>query len=426
MDAPQLSLDTYIALALVLATPWLYLTLSPPSPLSSSASAPKSRKTQALSLLLLAHTLYLLHALLVTPPPNIFAALAVPLNTPPLHLREALVAAFGGKEESVPGFLEVLVKRLGLMDLRTLYIRFGHDVMIRCSYCQSFDDFALYAFPGALWEYIREIAFIGVLTLPSSTTAHLRPLGLGLLLAALMAEVYYTLTAQISIPPRGLDMSTTTLHDTFLQSRHLLFLLLPLFLTLLPHLGNLGLHHIPILNIFIPAPPSSFSSQSHSQAQSQSTPMQFHLQGQNGQTPQHQHQQPTLPQLTAQTLQTLNHLVPTLHLLKYVHAAVMRSQSASSSSNSAARESEGEMSIHARASQWWAHESREGASITSDPGVRNVMRAAGLSLDPATPNANANAEGGKTEDGALLKSAKMAVGMMIKQGGVPSEHWVPG
>ena len=43
-----------------------------------------------------------------------------------------------------------------------MFSRFGHQVLTTCSYCQSFDDFALYAFPGPLLEYIREIAFVGV------------------------------------------------------------------------------------------------------------------------------------------------------------------------------------------------------------------------------------------------------------------------
>ena len=39
---------------------------------------------------------------------------------------------------------------------------FGHEVLTACSYCQSFNDYALYALPPSLLEYIREIGFIGV------------------------------------------------------------------------------------------------------------------------------------------------------------------------------------------------------------------------------------------------------------------------
>jgi hypothetical protein len=41
-------------------------------------------------------------------------------------------------------------------------VSFGHEALATCEYCHSFGDFALYAFPGPLLEYIREIAFVGV------------------------------------------------------------------------------------------------------------------------------------------------------------------------------------------------------------------------------------------------------------------------
>ena len=111
----------------------------------------------------------------------------------------------------------------------TLFLySFGHDVLTSCSYCRSFNDYALYALPSALLEYVREIGFIGVclhslyllfldsnrfvfqaLTLPTSPREHLRPLGLGTLIAFLMVEVYNTLTIQFAIPPPGDDSKMT-------------------------------------------------------------------------------------------------------------------------------------------------------------------------------------------------------------------------
>ena len=179
MNIPQLPLDSYIALALVIATPWLYHSFSPFSPEKPS----KSAKHQALSLLLLVHTLYILYALLVTQSLNIFKSLNLPPSVPPDILRERLLESFDG---NVPPYLDILLKRLGLIDLRSLYFRyvrvfflgggrtvwlrflknrFGHDALTTCSYCQSFNDFAIYAFPTPLLEYIREVAFIGVLSL---------------------------------------------------------------------------------------------------------------------------------------------------------------------------------------------------------------------------------------------------------------------
>ena len=182
INIPQLTLDTYIALGLVISTPWLYYLFSSPfSPPKKPSNL--TIKDQALSLLLLIHTLYLLHALLIAQSPNIFKSLALPPNVPPDYLRERLVESFGGNERNVPPYLDILLKRLGLLELRSLYFRcvslrvffyvagwfglrtldsFGHNVLTTCSYCQSFNDFALYALPTPLLEYIREIAFIGV------------------------------------------------------------------------------------------------------------------------------------------------------------------------------------------------------------------------------------------------------------------------
>ncbi|KAJ3490261.1 hypothetical protein NLJ89_g11449 [Agrocybe chaxingu] len=300
MELPQLSLDAYIALGLVIATPWLYRTFSP----FSDQKSPKPTRELLLSTALLLHTLYALYKLLVSPPQSIFKALDVPVNIPPDYLRAKLVETLGG-EAHVPQHLDTLLKRLGLMDLRSLYILFGHDALTTCTHCHSYNDFALYAFPGPLLEYIREIAFIGISTLPNSSTSYLRPLGLGALLASLLAEAYWTLTVQVVIPPFGSKASATMWHEIFVQLRRTLFLLLPLLITILPYLG---LHRIPILGAFIPRPEQT------------AVPP----------TPVHPRQQSVIPQeatlndVTGMTLKTLSHLVPTLHLLKYSHAAIMR------------------------------------------------------------------------------------------------------
>ncbi len=180
-EIPQLSSDAYIALCLVLATPLLYRVVSP-----FSNDAKKDLRDRTLSVLLLLHTLYMFHALLVSPPQNIFKSLELPVNIPPEYLRAKLVEVYGG-EQNVPATLVSLSKRLGLMDLRSLYIRcgflkslcnfgvdpsltsFGHEVVAGCSYCQSTDDYALSAFPTPLLEYVLEIAFVGASISTSSS-----------------------------------------------------------------------------------------------------------------------------------------------------------------------------------------------------------------------------------------------------------------
>lgn len=107
--------------------------------------------------ILLIHSLLILHTLLLAPPPNLFSVLHIPLNTPTDVIRAILL-----KRSHLTPDLEYLLKRLASFDTRTLYPRFGHNVLATCTYCKSFDDFALYALPRPLLAYIREIAFMGV------------------------------------------------------------------------------------------------------------------------------------------------------------------------------------------------------------------------------------------------------------------------
>lgn len=118
MELPQLPLDVYIAAGLVIATPWLYRTFAP----FSTTKPSKTRTEQAISILVLAHTLYILYGLFVAPPQNIFKALGLGLDAPPEHLRMKVVEKFGG-ENNVPPHLNLLLKRLGLSDLRSFYVR---------------------------------------------------------------------------------------------------------------------------------------------------------------------------------------------------------------------------------------------------------------------------------------------------------------
>jgi hypothetical protein len=40
--------------------------------------------------------------------------------------------------------------------------RFGHDAIARCEWCSSFEDFALFSLPAALFAYLGEAGVIGV------------------------------------------------------------------------------------------------------------------------------------------------------------------------------------------------------------------------------------------------------------------------
>ena len=136
--------------------------------------------------------------------------------------------------------------------------------------------------------------------------------------------------------------------------------------------------------------------------------------------------------MSTMTLQTLNHLLPTLHLLKYTHGAVMRSQGdgvlvssptsedghiEAASSNPTSTPSS-EPSLHALSTQWWAEEAREGRIVRTDRNLRKELKLNGLIDDEEE-------EGKFSElpDGQLLLGAKMAINMLKERGVRPSEHW---
>ncbi|EAU82813.1 hypothetical protein CC1G_11330 [Coprinopsis cinerea okayama7 len=302
------------------------------------------KKPRFSHILLLAHTAYIVYQLLIAFPMNVFTDLGVPLNGSAELLRMRMA-----RRRPLDPELEGLFKRLGSLDHRLLYVRFGHDIIAGCDYCQSFGDYALLALPRPLLAYIREMAFVGVLTLPGSPKSHLRPLGLATLMLSALAEAYFILSATISIKPQE-EPLITMWHDTFLRARLALFLLLP-FLLHLPRIPFI--HRIPIISTFLPIPDPRAS----------------------------QNRIPTGRVL--QRLQsTLDHLVPGLHLLKYTRAAVMRVPA-----------------MRDRAGAWWEGEKKEGDAVLADEGFKRTAKGMQLAYDE--------------KDGVLRESTKAALNSLM-------------
>jgi len=342
------SLDLYLTTALIILATWAYLAF---------ASAPKPRAQTYISLILLAHTLYILYLIIITPPPNLFEFFNLPVNTPTDAVR-AMVLQNSDTGE-IPTHWEILMKRLGSFELRTLYVRFGHNVLSTCEYCHTYQDYALYALPRPLLSYVREIAVMGVLTLGVSGRAHLRPLGLGALIIAGLAEAYWLTTSVVRIPPPNVDMPVFMLHDKYLLWRNLFFLFLPLCIQYLPGILPPTIR-LPIITAILHPPPT------------------------------------ITPEMRGKALHAtakgLEHLIPTLHLLKYTRASLMRLPS-----------------MRERAGRWWAEEQTEGEWIRDSEEVQKAARAAGLPFNGT--------------DEPLRVSARTAIeGLMA--GLKPSEHWV--
>ncbi|KAF5383280.1 hypothetical protein D9615_005049 [Tricholomella constricta] len=339
---------TFIATSLAIGLPWAY----------SMRRSPFSWST-VISSLLLVHSLSGLHTLLLRSPPNVFKTLQIALNTPTDAIRSLLLRHSDAPELN-PEF-EELLRRLASFDVRSLYPRFGHNVLATCTYCHSFEDFALYALPRPVMSYLREIAFLGLIT------TRRRKVAVTALLAMALLEFYVLATVEIKIPLRGSNEPVIWWHDILLDIRNAVFFILPLLVHFVPPF------RIPFISRLADPPVVD------------PTP------------------------LLMQTHQTMAHLLPALHFLKYAHAATMRVPD-----------------LRARASAWWEDEARVGAWIREDGAdakegeegsgmsVRGVAKGLGFSFDEA---------GEGIEEGKLRTSAKNMTRVLIIDGLKPSDHW---
>ncbi|PFH47722.1 hypothetical protein AMATHDRAFT_67122 [Amanita thiersii Skay4041] len=379
------------------------------------SSQPSSRLHTFVSFVVVIHTIYILRTLF-TPIPNVFTALNIPINTPTDAIQSTLLSR--SPDGELPEHIKYLLARLDPFEMRSLYVRYGHNILLTCTHCQSLQDFSLYALPRPLLSYIREITLVGLLTLDALNRAHLRTFGVGVLVAAFVTESYWLATVPIHIPPASTQLTledTYMWHDRLLAHRTTLFLLLPLLITLLsPLLASLAasptlyplLTRVPLLSLLLPPPPLPPLTTTTSNPTLQSLP---------------------LPQLKLHLLQnalkTLDHTVPSLHLLKYLNASVMRNPT-----------------LREKASEWWEVEKKEGDAVVSDEGVRSAAQAQGIGFGegvkaevvdgrliariPVGGEGEGAAE--KEVEGPLRTSVRMATEGLLSQGMMPSEHWAPG
>ncbi|KAJ7154650.1 hypothetical protein C8R46DRAFT_1356673 [Mycena filopes] len=222
--AAGVSLLVFVTTALAGVFPAFYFGLHKrqQQPLTSTRSL--------LNIFLLLHTLYYLYQVIVLPPVNIYTRLKVPVNTTADSIRALLIQQ--SDTGDLPKPLETLLRHLGSYDVKTYYIRFGHAVVSGCDYCQTFDEFGMFAFPAALISYLCTAAVIGLVTILGSGRENYRTLAVAAVACAFVAETYYILTVPIEIHPDG--RSVIMWHDNLYTARRLFFLVLPLFVHMLP------------------------------------------------------------------------------------------------------------------------------------------------------------------------------------------------
>ncbi|KAK7035463.1 hypothetical protein VNI00_011756 [Paramarasmius palmivorus] len=282
----------------------------------STTNPPILRK--GISVLVLAHTLFILYRIIILPPPNIFTRLRLPLGIPADSIRSLLLQVSDDTE--LPRPIENVLKRLGSFEMRTLYIRFGHDALATCEYCSVYTDFALYALPGPLLAYLREATLVGFITVKGSRLEHHRTFGIGALVAAGAAECYWISSVAITIPRDTQIPNGIMWHDTLTLLRHLLFLFLPLIIHFF-----LGPSPIPITQTTLLAPPGTLPPE----------------------------QTPEIPP----AIRTLQSMITKLQLLRLSRGAIQR-----------------QPELRTAAGEYWAAERDEGEWVRTDEAVQKTAR----------------------------------------------------
>lgn len=79
-------------------------------------------------------------------------------------------------------------------------------VLQDCEYCHTYDEYALYALPRPLLEYIRETAVVGFLTINGSYKERWRMYAIGAIVCAAVSEGYWVSTVQVKIPRNGMGV----------------------------------------------------------------------------------------------------------------------------------------------------------------------------------------------------------------------------
>ncbi|KAE9396464.1 hypothetical protein BT96DRAFT_884754 [Gymnopus androsaceus JB14] len=340
MTAAGASLLAYIVTSLtVLITYFIFFPPNSQSKYQYSTTPAYLRPT--LSFLVLGHTLFILYELLLDPPTNLFTGLDLPLTYPVDSIRSLLLMLADDPSSGLPSGIERVLTRLGSAAMRILYVRFGHDAIATCEYCSSWDDFALFALPGALWEYLRETLIMGALTLKGTRHSQHRTLGVGALCAAAMFEAYLILTATISIPKELVYSSEAwqrverlyggqgviMWHDALLLVRRITFLTLPI-----------------IVHFILKPSPLTLSASANPNTLRQGE----------------------IAQVTPESLalNTLQGLTTKLQLLRLTRGAIPRHPT-----------------LRTRADNYWVKERQEGEWVRDDEDVRRVARGVGIGFD---------------------------------------------
>ncbi|CCM01211.1 uncharacterized protein FIBRA_03259 [Fibroporia radiculosa] len=158
----------------------------------------------------------------------------MPLTIAPDAMRRTVLERAGlDAHGPLPKPLDNLITRLSSFEMRTLYVRslpMSSVASVRAH--STFDDYAVYALPHALFAYIREAAVLGLLTIVGSGRERWRTYVVGALAVTAVLECYWISTVTVRIPKDGRNVFMW--HDNLWILRQLVFLLLSIVTHLLP------------------------------------------------------------------------------------------------------------------------------------------------------------------------------------------------
>jgi hypothetical protein len=161
--------ETPLVLGLVVLGPTLLPRIA--SALKRSPnSPPRPPLTPATRAAVAAHTLLLLYCI-AFPPYNVFLSNSFPITAP-----------LGDQPPAISHKLSTLAQRL-------LYARFGHQAVINCAWCATWEDYALIALPSLLKWYVFEAVFVGLLGFLAPARKGLRGTCAMVLIACALAEL---------------------------------------------------------------------------------------------------------------------------------------------------------------------------------------------------------------------------------------------
>lgn len=199
------------------------------------------------------HSIHVLCQILLHRPPNLFKRLNVPLNVPVDQLRLLLSTEAGLDWQrqgavAMPQDVELLLSRLVVHGNRGLFTRFGQLSMQSCQFCSSAGDYALFNLSFILLQYLRTATLSLLLTTAVNGREHLRRVALGISICAFLAEGY-AMTYASDVPLSRDARHAFMWHDNLFIIRHILFLVLPLLIQMLPpvYAPNPSTHFAPAL-----------------------------------------------------------------------------------------------------------------------------------------------------------------------------------